>query len=136
MKKKIAKKWAEALRSGEYEQRSGTLKAVLETPGAKGRVEYCCLGVLCEMALKEGVGMEEKKRSIPDSTCSLFLFDGESAVVPPPVQKWAGLKTDMGSMSLRTSESGPGYSSLMEYNDEGCSFSEIADVIEANAEAL
>lgn len=41
MDKKIARKWTEALRSGEYRQGKGTLKT------KNGR--YCCLGVLCDI---------------------------------------------------------------------------------------
>ena len=46
MKKNIMKRWVSALRSGEFKQGKGALEA-------KGK--HCCLGVLCELALVEGV---------------------------------------------------------------------------------
>jgi hypothetical protein len=45
MNKEIADKWIEALRSGEYEQGIASLQS-------GGR--FCCLGVLCDLAIKEG----------------------------------------------------------------------------------
>lgn len=38
--------WIKALRSGEYKQGRGTLKFTLSNK----EPEYCCLGVLCEIA--------------------------------------------------------------------------------------
>lgn len=46
MKKQLKSKWLAALRSGKYAQGRGKLKWVSD----RGRVEYCCLGVLCEVA--------------------------------------------------------------------------------------
>lgn len=43
MNKKLKQKWIKALRSGEFKQCTGQLKA----PKVK---EYCCLGVLCNIA--------------------------------------------------------------------------------------
>lgn len=44
MKVKYKKKWLQALRSGEYEQTTGCLS---DENG------YCCLGVLCEIVIKD-----------------------------------------------------------------------------------
>ena len=46
MNKEVKKKWVDALRSGEYAQGRSSLR---------DHDEYCCLGVLCELAVKEGV---------------------------------------------------------------------------------
>jgi hypothetical protein len=46
-------KWVEALRSGEYEQGASFL--VQQPASAKGKPRYCCLGVLCDLAIKDGV---------------------------------------------------------------------------------
>lgn len=44
MNKKFKKQWIHALRSGKYEQRHGQLYEEITNT-------YCCLGVLCEIAL-------------------------------------------------------------------------------------
>lgn len=41
MKKKIAKMWADALRSGDYKQGIGRLR--------NEHNHFCCLGVLCNL---------------------------------------------------------------------------------------
>ncbi len=46
-----------ALRSGEYEQTRGAL-AIVDGPNAG----FCCLGVMCEEAIKDGV---EVKTRVP-----------------------------------------------------------------------
>lgn len=46
----IKARWVEALRSGEYEQAKGSL--IVEAPS--GKMEYCCLGVLCDLAVQDG----------------------------------------------------------------------------------
>lgn len=47
VKEKIKTLWTEALRSGEYDQGSGSLKAVDCTP------KFCCLGVLTDLYRKD-----------------------------------------------------------------------------------
>jgi hypothetical protein len=48
--KKIKHKWLKALRSGKYEQGTGTLKSV----AYDGTATYCCLGVLCDVVNPRG----------------------------------------------------------------------------------
>lgn len=52
MDSNIKARWIEALRSGEYEQGTGQLKAV----SPSGQASYCCLGVLCDVMAKDGFG--------------------------------------------------------------------------------
>ena len=46
MKKKLKKQWIKALRSGKYTQGPGELCNTQDNT-------HCCLGVLCEVAIKE-----------------------------------------------------------------------------------
>lgn len=43
---KMIREWVEALESGDYNQGQGLLKQVVD----EGKVQHCCLGVLCEVA--------------------------------------------------------------------------------------
>lgn len=79
--------WLKALRSGEYEQTTGYLREA-KPDGKEG---YCCLGVLCELAVKEGV----LPAPVMDSASSTYEYadeDGTTVDVLPPVSvaKWAG----------------------------------------------
>lgn len=73
MKKEIAEKWVEALRSGEYKQVRGSLKE-------DGR--YCCLGVICEINGKDKAGLK-KGNALPSKTALKFfgLSYGEASAL-------------------------------------------------------
>ena len=117
VKKDMATKWVEALRSGEYEQGINALKN-----GNK----YCCLGVLCEI-----------------SGISRFIsgyYLGESTCLSSPVMLECGIRHPLGvpcdGADVHIHINGVRYDSLMSANDNGAPFSEIADWIETNYEKL
>lgn len=114
MLNEVAKKWVAALRSGTYKQ--GRLKL-------RDREDnYCCLGVLCDLAVKEGV--------IPAPVLtfwSSFSYQEETGSLPVEVRDWAGLKTCAGSFDNK---------SLMELNDFRIPFVEIAAIIKSEPEGL
>lgn len=109
----IKAQWVAALRSGEYKQGQRALSH-------SGR--YCCLGVLCELAVKAGA-IERVTRT--DGT---YLYgSGENGwLLPSEVVDWAGV----GSGNPRAN----GHE-LFAYNDGVAgvrrhTFTEIADLIE------
>lgn len=53
MNPEIKAQWVAALRSGDYLQGVGSLRY---EGGFDGSMRYCCLGVLCDLAVKAGVG--------------------------------------------------------------------------------
>ena len=114
MRKEIADKWVEALRSGEYGQLKGGLANV-------DRSQHCCLGVLCELAIKDGVSVYLE----PDQPthASWIRFDDLLGALPERVGTWAGMTISKGRV-------------LAAMNDAGKSFAEIADVIESDWETL
>lgn len=99
----VRKRWAEALRSGEYKQ--GTLQL-------KSSEGYCCLGVLCEI--------------------SGLNYSGSFASPPLGVQTWAGLVPDgVEPMPLKISQMKAGGRPLYQLNDDDyLTFDQIADIIE------
>jgi hypothetical protein len=84
MKPEIAKLWIEDLRSGAYEQCQGTLRKNTED-GPK----HCCLGVLCERAIKEGVEIITDIDEYGD-----YTYNGRSCMPPEVVHEWSGLNGD------------------------------------------
>ena len=118
MKSDIKQLWIDALRSGEYEQGQYALKH---------HDTYCCLGVLCDLAVKEGIC---KEREVEGSSDHLFGVPGDydPAILPIVVRKWAGL--EYGDPDVKTEEGDA--TTLSEMNDQSYSFSEIADAIDAN----
>jgi len=85
MDKRIKALWIEALESGEYKQSTGSLRY---TPEDSGEPKFCCLGVLCEVAIKDGLDIEFD----PEGE----TYDGCSAFLPEKVQHWAGLEDEGG----------------------------------------
>jgi len=146
MKQEIAELWSEALRSGVYNQAS---KALVQVDNESGEViGHCCLGVLCELAIKDGVQVNRvagKSASFSDEDTDEsydvyenIKFDDRDDLVPNAVMIWAGLKTDDGSVcNPHPYDSAEAYEmesefpmSLAEMNDSGTSFSGIAALIE------
>lgn len=118
MKTDIRDRWVEALRSGEYSQGYGEL-------AIDGR--YCCLGVLCEIAVQDGIVTKENIGStdfVRYRSTSNRLDSGRS-ILPEAVKEWAGLD----SINPSATRNGRG-GTLSRFNDNGASFQEIAFLIE------
>ena len=113
MNAQIKAAWIAALRSGEYKQGQGRLRF---------GDEFCCLGVLCDLAFKQGLGKWEG-----------FAFKSNgfhlvATVLPPPIADWAGLEQIDPTINKQ---------GISIYNDGSASdnidprpFSEIAALIE------
>jgi hypothetical protein len=116
MKKSIAKKWVKALRSGAYQQ--GTYQLVDENDN------FCCLGVLCNLAVDEGIG-----EWVRGSGGWVFKTEGDvdDQVLPLEVRLWAGMSSAEGRIKDDC---------LPNLNDTGKSFKELASIIEKNVEKL
>lgn len=119
MKPEIKALWIKALTSGEYSQGRGYLKSA---------GKYCCLGVLCELAFEAGIVKDVHLLTRPGIVDEVY-YDGESALLPRSVMEWAGLQGANGRYAA-----GPGGNggTLVDLNDNGSTFSEIARVIEGN----
>jgi len=118
MRKEIADIWADALRSGKYRQTTLRLRDV---------DGYCCLGVLCDLH-REQTGQGSWS---PDGYYN--TGDDTDGVIPTPaVAEWAGLNDRSPAVS-----SSPGSDLLTAMNDDdGSSFEELADIIQAQWEDL
>lgn len=115
MKKEIAEKWVEALRSGKYKQGKASL---CEVQGKTAK--YCCLGVLCDI-LKSPYRKISVYKGYGDET------GFETGFLPDAIMAESGMQTFYGKL---------GASSLTVLNDAGNSFGYIADIIEDNWEIL
>lgn len=106
MKPEIKQKWVELLRSGKYIQATDRLK----TGNA-----YCCLGVLCDLYIKEtGKGHWE----VGDHPSFILEEDELTIGLNGKLLKWVGM-TNME------------HNDCIKYNDtENLNFSQIADKIE------
>jgi hypothetical protein len=117
MNQNIKTDWLSALRSGEFEQGKGYLK--VRDPDT-GKCELCCLGVLCELAIKAGV-----IPALEDREDGAFVYDEVSrAYLPVKVAVWAGIPD--------TSMPGSVQEILSSLNDSNDTFDATAEYIEEN----
>lgn len=131
MNPEIKKRWTDALRSGNYKQTKGRLR---------DRQGYCCLGVLCEIAVEDGVVGRFEDRFVAgryDYGDPNNEWEREPSVLPDTVAKWAGMPVDGGGYVKRNPDVSYGdrRPSLADLNDgeedrEPLTFAEIAELID------
>ena len=111
----IRAQWTAALRSGKYEQGTASLRS-----GNK----FCCLGVLCDLAVKAGVLTGE-----PGEAGCAWYYHGAIDYLPEAVTEWAGLQ-DINQLAGDPGATEP----LAVLNDDfAWDFAQIADVIDGGA---
>ena len=122
MKPEVKALWLAALRSGEYTQGKGALRARTHWRDAAPTLEHCCLGVLCDVYHKAtGLGKWD------GDTFFISDTDQNENVLPPSVVEWSGLPDANPSLS---GDRDPDHDSLAGANDHGATFDEIADIVE------
>lgn len=134
MNQDIKQRWVSALRSGEFEQGTDNLR--------KGD-KFCCLGVLCELAVQDGVinppELSWESTEIYGYGKSEEQEYANTGELPEVVAKWAGLVdedildefSDEPIADLDPYISFDGSSkTLSELNDSGKTFIELAELIE------
>lgn len=132
------------LRSGKYKQGSSALRRKAKDGGPD---RFCCLGVMCEIAVEEGV-LVRLDTDFPGTSYGYKVAGQDStytAYLPPAVIEWAGMVSDQekeasheeyhyeerGSFDFGT------HDSLAAMNDNGrYNFPAIADWMEANVERV
>jgi hypothetical protein len=121
LKADIKKRWVDALRSGEYQQ-GRELLVQNDVLGDR----FCCLGVLCEIAVADGILIREGHEYYAKDNKT----DVSDAILPMAVLRWADLP-DQGHnapevpIPLREAAYLTTLNDQLEYN-----FGQIADVIE------
>lgn len=122
MNPQIKERWIAALRSGKYEQGWGALNE---------RGKFCCLGVLCDLYVKETEGVDWRDANsellVPEVDGKRYLLNAGS-FLPPAVQEWAGLKHGNDVVFWNADEER--HDGLVDMNDNGSNFNEIAEVID------
>ena len=128
MKPEIKKLWVDALRSGDYQKGTGTLRRRLAWFDSS-KCAYCALGVLCDLYIKE-TGAVRWELTDQDYYSISDVDFNRSGSLPTFIMEWAGLVGDDPYMSYMTGD-GEEQLSVSEFNDQlGMSFPTIADYIE------
>jgi hypothetical protein len=104
--------WINALTSGEYEQGTGLLRREVDAVSEAERYQYCCLGVLCDLAMKAGMHGQWSNGGMEDD------FGLHDDFAPNHVLQMVGLTKEHGAILARI-------------NDNGGTFATIAETIPA-----
>lgn len=116
----VKAKWVARLRELPNEMQA---RGVLKDEGGK----MCCLGVLCELAVEEGVALKTDSYTHPHLGI-VTKYDEEWTQLPQSVVEWAGTETALPYVDY-DNERNP----LTYLNDAaGRTFDEIADYIEGS----
>lgn len=128
MNRRVRDLWVAALRSGEYEQGTGQLGVIIDND-TDDVVRYCCLGVLCELAVADGV-IERRDAVTVVPGVRRLRFGGLTKFPPDAVVSWAGLPG--ANPLVQRHESAP-TTTLAGANDAlEWTFDEIASAIEVS----
>lgn len=120
MNPEVKAQWVAALRSDEYKQGIGQLTYLND-----GEEYHCCLGVLCDLAVKAGLDIEITEQPYRGRDWIARHYDEASACLPASVLRWSGL-----SQAFPDFSAGEHHIDLTARNDNGTPFTEIADLIE------
>lgn len=138
-----------ALRSGEFEQGQGHLRETVINDDRPDGFAYCCLGVLTEVALREGVPgvrrlenghnghwyevfIEAEPCDAPNCGCEGTAerwIDGSNGILSPRIRDYYGLEDD----DPKFPEAEPGFPAMsaVTLNDKlGWDFGRIAQAFE------
>ena len=119
LKLEIKKRWIETLRSGTYLQGVGKLRQESE-----GKKYYCCLGVLTDIC-----DVENKEKLLYEfNYLPSELYDMVYEDYNPSINE--NYNPSLISFNENWRNPRVGEYTLAELNDDGKSFSEIADLIE------
>lgn len=131
--KEAVKKWVEALRSGNYKQGKGALRATQRINPQEDK--FCCLGVACDLAERDGVMLDVGFiNPLPDpqphDEVWNVSYDGDHLELPEAVQDWLGIY-ESNPLIYRGYSSNEPLRTLAEINDHvDNSFGFIASLIE------
>jgi len=121
----VKEEWLAALRGDQYKQGRLRLRSSDRSPYRREEGwRFCCLGVLCNIASRHGVGDWESCGNVSFYSCSAVdPHDTSAEILPKAVVAWAGLGGDQEGLH-------PVVDQLVSLNDGGEPFSIIADLIE------
>lgn len=129
MNPQIKQRWVEALRSGEYKQGRCALRSV----GPDGDEQFCCLGVLADLAARDGIDGWHPPE--PGGELYRWRYGDDSfswtGALPTVVSEWAGTSNSNTLVRVPDPPFRDQPVDLITLNDSlEWSFEQIADVIE------
>lgn len=149
-KQDFIRKWIENLRSGQFTQGQGAL----HVKGENGEPDkFCCLGIACQIAVKEGILPEPKLRQHAINTDlngqdeAIHIEAYAYHTITPTTQTFGVLPLTLATFlnvsndpnvnlkyveHFKNRKHFKDHATLSELNDEGLTFEQLATIIENN----
>jgi len=108
-RKEALELWADTLESGKYRQAQGQLRETTVDKSGHTRRSFCCLGVLCDLARKDGGPQWDQYDQ----------YGMESGFLPKDIAKYTGVNRTIQNKLIKLND------------DTGASFKKIAKYIRA-----
>jgi hypothetical protein len=125
----VIEKWVAALESGEYKQTRGALYRSADHDGDPAG--YCCLGVLCDLAVKEGV-IDPPVVAFDKDRGMVATYAESDTFLPVKVQEWVGIDEDNPWVDFERWGREVADNLALLNDEEEASFEEIADILRLN----
>lgn len=111
----VKAKWTAALRSGNYQQSTEYLQRRVD-----GESYYCCLGVLCELAIEARISVSATEHtSSTRGIDSYVLYNGGVGLPPDTVVAWARLEEeDIQDLIMMNDEKNISFHGIAKHIDE------------------
>ena len=139
MKTDIAEAWCQELESGRWQKGRGLLHRMAGEEVDEETDKFCCLGVLCRMALRAGIDVTPRvlnattEEAVGDGLHVKYGHGRCNARLPDEVKQWAGMWSSMGHLPGRA---GAELGDLTVLNDTTKGFGEVAQAIRQHMHAL
>lgn len=102
--------WIAALESGKYKQAQESLRVNLKPNNKRPEYGFCCLGVLCDLAAKDG----GERWKVADWHSGSYL--GEEGELPIVIQEFMGMSdTDCNNLVTLNDTQGASFVRIAEY---------------------
>lgn len=130
MNEDVKRKWVEALTSGRYAQAHKVLRT---------ETGYCCLGVLCDLAVRSGIDLEIERRELDlaDSPQMFYSYNANTMELPQEVVTWAGTSASDPSVfydghywPLSALNDGEGECRCTYVNENGCESTAVFSMLD------
>ena len=136
MNEAIATRWIEELESGRWKKGVGQLHVQTGAQIDVTKDRFCCLGVLCRMAINDGVRVgvamrRDTRYRYKDQ--HQVSYNGKSGELPEQVRTWAGLRTRLGEIPHEEPKVPDDLSSI---NDRTSDFSAVVAAIRTHTNVL
>ena len=122
-REELKKEWIAALRSGKYAQRTEFLHTKID-----GVDKFCCLGVLCDLAVKHGI------LPAPNLETEIITYGdlsdygrSSSAVLPLKLQEFMGVDSNQFEVGRHSKST---LTALNDCTKTPYTFEKLADIIE------